>query len=169
MIELILTERVAKLGQPGDIVKVRPGYARNKLIPTGQALRATEANRRVFEQRKVELEEHNRQRRIAAEESVVRLQNVKITVLRQAGETGHLFGSVSARDVTEAAAAAGHTVTRESVLIETPIKTLGLHSVTFRPHPDVLSTLTVNVARNAHEAAVQAGEKTAESDEEEGE
>ncbi len=158
MTEVILVERVASLGQPGDVVTVRPGYARNKLIPSGQALRATAANKALFEARKAEIARRNDDKKQAAQELVVKLADIKVVILRQAGESGQLFGSVTARDVADAVQAQGLVVDKNDVYIEKPIKTLGLHSVRVEPHADVRYSLTVNVARNEHQAKVQAGE-----------
>lgn len=154
--EVILLERVEKLGQMGQVVKVRPGFARNFLLPKKKALRATKANLAFYEEKRVHLEEENQHRRQEAEILSGRMQALMVTVVRQAGESGVLYGSVSSRDIAQAAQAAGHTLDRNQVAIEHPIKTLGLTPVRLNLHPEVSLTITVNVARSLEEAAIQA-------------
>ncbi|MFG1402524.1 50S ribosomal protein L9 [Xanthobacter sediminis] len=154
--DVILLERVAKLGQMGDVVKVRDGFGRNFLLPGGKALRATKANRERFEHMKVELEARNLVRRQEAEAVGEKLNGQVVLMIRQAGESGQLYGSVSTRDITEGLAAAGFTVDRHQVVLNHPIKALGLHVVPVTLHPEVEVSVTVNVARNAEEGERQA-------------
>jgi large subunit ribosomal protein L9 len=154
--DVILLERIAKLGQMGDEVRVRDGYARNFLLPQGKALRATEANRKRFESERTQLEARNLERRGEAEAIAVKLDGQSFVVVRQAGETGQLYGSVSTRDLTEILDEAGFKVSRNQVELTQPIKTIGLHKVAIALHPDVESAITVNVARSEDEAARQA-------------
>ncbi|MEP9352397.1 50S ribosomal protein L9 [Xanthobacter sp. KR7-65] len=154
--DVILLERVAKLGQMGEVVKVRDGYARNFLLPNGKALRATKANKDRFDTMKIELEARNLERRKDAEAVAEKLSGQIVTMLRQAGESGQLYGSVSTRDIAEGLTAAGFTVDRQQVVLNHPIKTLGLHVVPVSLHPEVEVTVQVNVARNAEEAERQA-------------
>lgn len=154
--DIILLERIAKLGQMGDEVRVRDGYARNFLLPQGKALRATEANRKRFESERTQLEARNLERRGEAEAVAVKLDGQSFVVVRQAGETGQLYGSVSTRDLTEILDAAGFSVSRNQVELIQPIKTIGLHKVAIALHPDVESVITVNIARSEDEAERQA-------------
>lgn len=154
--EVILLERVEKLGQMGQVVKVRPGFARNYLLPQKKALRATKANMAVFEKQKAQLEAANLERKKDAEQVAGKLDGMAVVITRQAGETGVLYGSVVARDVAEVVTAAGVTVERRQVSIEEPIKTLGLFKVRIVLHPEVSVFVTVNVARSQEEAALQA-------------
>lgn len=154
--DVILLERVPKLGHMGEVVKVRDGYARNFLLPQGKALRATEANRAKFERERAALEARNAERRAAAVEEARALEGRSFTLIRQAGESGQLYGSVTTRDIAEAAAATGVKVERGHILLQNPIKTIGLYTVTVSPHPEVEVTITVNVARSPEEAAAQA-------------
>jgi large subunit ribosomal protein L9 len=156
MIEVILLERIERLGAMGQTVKVRPGYARNYLLPQNKALRATKANMEQFEKQRAEHEARNAAERALAEKLATKLDGVKVVVIRQASEMGQLFGSVTARDVAEAADAAGHKVNRMQVQIDLPIKSLGLFPVKVKLHPEVVIKLTVNVARSIEEAVVQA-------------
>ncbi|MGH2343438.1 50S ribosomal protein L9 [Segnochrobactraceae bacterium EtOH-i3] len=157
--DVILLERVPKLGQMGDIVHVRDGFARNFLLPRAKALRATEANKKKFERERVHLEARNLERREEATAVAERIEGVTIIVVRQAGETGQLYGSVSPRDISEALTDAGFAVSRSQVLLEHPIKTIGLHEIVIALHPEVEVAITVNVARSADEAERQmAGE-----------
>ena len=156
MIELILMQRVEKLGQMGERVKVRPGYARNFLLPQGKAIRATEDNLARFQQQRVQLEAQNLKRREEAERIAERVAGLTVVLIRQAGESGALYGSVSARDIAEACKGGGLTVERAQVLLEQPIKTLGLSNVRVELHPEVHLTITVNVARSPEEAERQA-------------
>ncbi|MBO0710536.1 MAG: 50S ribosomal protein L9 [Acetobacteraceae bacterium] len=168
-LELILLQRVEKLGQMGDIVRVAPGYARNYLLPQKKALRATKDNRERFEQQRSQLEAQNLKRREEAERVAERVGGLAVTVIRQAGEAGGLYGSVTARDIAEACTEAGLTVTRQQVVLEHPIKSLGLVQVRVVLHPEVSIRVTVNVARSTEEAERQARGETigAEADEDE--
>ncbi|MDI4664386.1 50S ribosomal protein L9 [Xanthobacter autotrophicus] len=154
--DVILLERVAKLGQMGEVVKVRDGYARNFLLPNGKALRATKANKERFDTMKIELEARNLERKQEAEAVAEKLNGQSVVMLRQAGESGQLYGSVSTRDIADGLTAAGFTVDRQQVVLNHPIKALGLHVVPVTLHPDVEVTVKVNVARNAEEAERQA-------------
>jgi large subunit ribosomal protein L9 len=156
MIELILMQRVEKLGQMGDLVKVKPGYARNYLLPQGKAIRATKANLAQFETQRAQLEAQNLKRREEAERVAERMEGLSVVLIRSAGESGSLYGSVSARDIAEACTAAGLTVSRQQVLLDRPIKTLGLATVRVELHPEVLLPVIVNVARSPEEAEKQA-------------
>jgi large subunit ribosomal protein L9 len=150
--EVILLERVAKLGQMGDIVRVRDGFARNYLLRQGKALRATKENRSRFEKMKVELEARNLEQKKEAEKIAQRLDGQSFTVLRQAAEGGQLYGSVSPRDLAALVTDAGFAVSRAQVALHTPIKTIGLHRVPIALHPEVEASINVTVARNADEA-----------------
>jgi large subunit ribosomal protein L9 len=155
-VELILLQRVEKLGQMGDVVKVKPGYARNFLLPQKKALRASKDNRAKFEQQRVQLEALNLKRREEAERIAERVGGLSVIIIRQAGESGSLYGSVSGRDIAEGATAGGLTINRSQVVLEHPIKTLGLSQVRVSLHPEVSIPVTVNVARSAEEAERQA-------------
>jgi len=154
--DLILLERVEKLGQMGDLVRVRDGFARNFLLPQGKALRATEANKSRFETQKAELEARNLERKGEAESVGGKLNGESVTIIRQAGESGQLYGSVAARDIAEALTAAGFAVDKNQVVMVKPVKTLGLFEQAIRLHPEVSSMVTVNVARSEEEAERQA-------------
>ena len=154
--EIILLERVEKLGQMGEVVRVKDGFARNFLLPRKKALRATEANRKRFENERADLELHNLQLKSEAEQIAKRMAGVTVIVVRQAGDTGQLYGSVSNRDVAEALIEGGYKVDRRQVVLDTPIKTLGVHGVRVNLHPEVAITVSVNVARSAAEAQAQA-------------
>jgi large subunit ribosomal protein L9 len=154
--EIILLERVENLGGIGDVVKVRDGYARNFLLPRHKALRATEASRKKFEAQRAEIEARNASAKAAAEAESKTLDGQSFVLLRQAGETGQLYGSVSARDIVDLAAADKHVIARQAVVLDKPIKTLGLHAVRVRLHPEVSVTITLNVARSPDEAERQA-------------
>ncbi len=154
--DVILLERIEKLGQMGDVVSVKPGYARNFLLPKKKALRATDENKRVFEAQKAQLEAQNLENRKEAEDIGGRMDGEKIILIRQAGEGGQLYGSVNARDVAGALTDAGFTVGRNQVELAKPIKALGLHDVTVRLHPEVSVTVSANVARSEEEAQTQA-------------
>ncbi|MBM3521244.1 MAG: 50S ribosomal protein L9 [Alphaproteobacteria bacterium] len=154
--EVILLERVSKLGAMGQVVKVKDGYARNFLLRRGKALRATEANKARFERDRAVLEARNAERRKGAEAEATGLDGKSFTIIRQAGESGQLYGSVSPRDIAEAASAAGVKVEKAHVQLDTPIKTIGIYQVTVAPHPEVEVKITVNVARSPDEAAAQA-------------
>jgi large subunit ribosomal protein L9 len=154
--EVILLERVSKLGHMGEVVKVKDGYARNFLLRQGKALRATDANKAKFERERAALEARNAERRAAAGEEAKSLDGQTFTLIRQAGESGQLYGSVSPRDIADAAASAGVKVDRGHIQLMAPIKTIGLYQVVVSPHPEVEITVTVNVARSPEEAAAQA-------------
>lgn len=154
--DVILLERIAKLGQMGDVVRVRDGYARNFLLPQGKALRSTEANRKRFEAERAQLEARNLDRKKDAEAVAVKLDGQTVVVIRQAGETGQLYGSVSPRDLAEALDKAGFKVDRNQVALNAPIKSIGLHPVVIALHPEVEASVTVNVARSEDEAERQA-------------
>lgn len=156
MIDVILMQRVEKLGQMGDQVSVRPGYARNFLLPQGKAIRASKANLERFEKERVQLEALNLKRREEAERVAERMDGLSVIIVRQAGESGGLYGSVSARDIADAAKEAGLTVSRTQILLEQPIKSLGISSVRVELHPEVHLPLSVNVARSPEEAEKQA-------------
>ena len=153
--QVILLERVEKLGQMGDVVTVKPGFARNFLLPKNKAMRATKDNLAYFETRKAQFEATNLERRQEAEAIGGKLDGVKIVVIRQAGDGGQLYGSVSARDIGEGLAEEGFSVDRGQVAIDRPIKALGLSDVRIRLHPEVAVSITVNVARSVDEAALQ--------------
>jgi large subunit ribosomal protein L9 len=140
----------------GDTVRVKDGYARNFLLPRGKALRATEANKRKFEAQRADLEGRNRELKRSANEISAKVDGAAVVIIRQAGETGQLYGSVSARDIAEALTVAGYAVQRAHVAVQHPIKTLGLHSVPIHLHPEVEAKVTVNVARSPEQAERQA-------------
>jgi len=154
--QVILLERIAKLGQMGDVVRVRDGFARNFLLPQGKALRATDANRKRFESERTHIEARNLERRNEASTVAEKLNGQTFVVIRQAGETGHLYGSVSSRDLAEALEAGGFSLARNQVALNQPIKTIGLHTVAIVLHPEVEASVTVNVARSEDEAERQA-------------
>jgi large subunit ribosomal protein L9 len=154
--EVILLERVEKLGAIGDVVKVKNGFARNYLLPQHKALLATDANKARFERERAAIEARNAKARSSAETDAKSFEGESYVLIRQAGETGQLYGSVAARDIAEAAAAKGHKIERRHVVLNTPIKTIGMHEVTIRLHPEVSFKLTVNVARSPDEAERQA-------------
>lgn len=156
MIEVILLERVDGLGPMGQVAKVKPGFARNYLLPKKKALRATKANLELFEKQRAELEVKNAAQRATAEAQAAKMDNLKLVIIRQASETGQLYGSVSTRDAADAAKEAGHNVDRHQVHIDTPIKALGLFPIKVRLHPEVTVKVTLNIARSADEAAIQA-------------
>jgi large subunit ribosomal protein L9 len=153
--EVILLERIEKLGQMGDIVNVKPGFARNFLLPRGKALRANEANRAHFEVQRVQLEAVNLEQRSEAQAIADKMTNVNVILVRQAGDTGQLYGSVSARDISDALIKIGYTISRNQVRQASPIKNLGLHLVSILLHPEVMIEVTANVARSVEEAAIQ--------------
>ncbi len=154
--DVILLERVEKLGQMGDVVDVKPGYARNFLLPRGKALRANKANRQRFENERAQLEARNLELRTEAEAVQVKLDGESVTVIRQASESGQLYGSVATRDIAEGLTEGGFSIERQQVVLQRPIKVLGLHDVTIRLHPEVTATVSVNVARTLDEAERQA-------------
>jgi len=154
--EVILIERVAKLGQIGEVVRVRDGFARNFLLPQGKALRATKENRERFEKIRAELEAKNADKKSGAEVVAKKLDGQNFVLIRQAGETGQLYGSVSARDIAAVLAEKNFEVSRQQIVLNTPIKTIGLHKLPVELHPEVEVAITVNVARSPDEAARQA-------------
>ena len=156
MIEVILLERIERLGTMGQVVKVRPGFARNFLLPQKKALRATKSNLEVFEKQRAELEAKNAAKRVEAEALAKKVEGIKLIVIRQASEMGMLFGSVTSRDVADVAKEKKQPIERTMVQIDTPIKTLGLFPVKVKLHPEVTVSITVNVARSESEAQVQA-------------
>jgi large subunit ribosomal protein L9 len=153
--EIILLERIEKLGSMGDVVTVKPGFARNYLLPQKKALRATKENLAKFEQQRVQLEADNRERREEAQAVADRLDGLAFVVIRQASEGGQLYGSVSARDIAEAIGEAGFKIGRQQVQLDAPIKSLGLHGVRVPLHPEVSASVTLNVARTKEEAEIQ--------------
>jgi large subunit ribosomal protein L9 len=156
MVDLILLERVDKLGQMGQIVKVKPGYARNYLLPQKKAMRATKENLAYFETQKAQLEANNLERKSEAGEVGAKLEGLSVVLIRQAGESGQLYGSVAARDIAEAVTASGFTVDKRQIVLERAIKTLGLHAVRVMLHPEVGVTVTANVAQSEDGARMQA-------------
>jgi large subunit ribosomal protein L9 len=156
MIDVILMQRVEKLGQMGQVVKVRPGYARNYLLPQGKAIRASKENLARFEKERAELEAQNLKRREEAERVAERVAGLSVVLIRQAGESGSLYGSVSARDIAAACTAAGLSITRDQVMLEQPIKAVGMTQVRVMLHPEVAIQVGVNVARTVEEAEKQA-------------
>ncbi len=163
-VEVILLQRIEKLGQMGEIVKVKPGYARNYLLPGKKALRASKENRERFETERVQLEAQNLKRREEAERVAERVGGLTVVIIRQASDAGSLYGSVSARDIAEATTAAGLTVTRQQVVLDHPIKSLGLSRVRIVLHPEISIPVTVNVARSPEDAERQArGEQGGEA------
>ncbi|MGE0845076.1 MAG: 50S ribosomal protein L9 [Flavobacteriaceae bacterium] len=154
--ELILLERIPRLGQMGDTVRVKDGYARNFLLPQGKALRATDANKKRFEAERAQLEARNLEQRKEAEQVSGKLDGTAIVLIRQAGENGQLYGSVSARDIAEQLTADGFSVNRGQVVLNQPIKSLGVAELTIRLHPEVEAAISVNVARSQDEAERQA-------------
>ena len=154
--EVILLERIGRLGQMGDVVKVKDGFARNFLLPRGKALRATKGNKELFETQRVQLEARNLERKAEAAAVAEKLDGQSFIVVRSAGEMGHLYGSVSTRDIADLLTAGGFTVARNQVELTAPIKTIGLHSVAILLHPEVEAKVTINIARSADEAERQA-------------
>ena len=154
--EVILLERIAKLGQMGEVVRVKDGFARNFLLPRGKALRANAANKQKFEGQRAQLEARNLELKSEAAKVAEKLDGQSFIILRQAGETGQLYGSVSTRDIAEVISAGGFTVNRNQVALLAPIKTLGLHILPMHLHPEVEAKVTINVARSADEADRQA-------------
>lgn len=162
--EVILLERVESLGSIGDVVRVKNGYARNYLLPQHKALMANDANKARFERERAAIEARNAKARSAAEGDAKSVDGHIYVLIRQAGETGQLYGSVSARDIAEAASSAGHVIERKHVVLNNPIKTIGMHEVTIRLHPEVSVKIQVNVARSPDEAERQAkGENVIEA------
>ncbi len=167
--EVILLERIEKLGQMGEVVKVKAGFARNYLLPEKKAMRATEENRKVFEEKRAQLEAVNLDRRNDAEAVAAKLEGFSVTLIRQAGEAGQLYGSVSARDIADAVTEGGFSIERSQVKLAPPIKSVGMHGVRVDLHPEVAVTVKANIARSAEEAEIQAktGEAVVRRDEEE--
>src|SRR3984893_14456800 len=151
--EVILLERISRLGQMGDVVRVKDGFARNFLLPRGKALRATDENRSRFEGMKSELQARSAELKADASQVAEKIDGKSFTVLRQASESGQLFGSVSPRDLVALIASAGITINRNQIALNTPIKTIGQHKVPLSLHPEVETSITVIVARNNDEAA----------------
>lgn len=158
--QVILLERVAKLGQMGDVVDVKPGFARNYLLLQGKALTASQANIAAFEEQKAQLEARNLETRKEAEALAKRLEGETFVVIRQASDGGNLYGSVTTRDASDVATEAGYSIDRKQVLIRTPIKELGLHEVEVHLHPEVMVMISLNVARSPEEAELQAAGKS---------
>jgi len=156
MVQVILLERVEKLGQMGQVVDVRPGFARNFLLPQKKALRATKDNLAYFDKQRSQLEAQNLTRKAEAEQVAQKLNGLSVIVIRQAGESGQLYGSVTARDIAQAVTEAGFTVTRGQLVLEKAIKALGLHKQRVVLHPEVSVSVTVNVAQSVEEAEMQA-------------
>jgi len=154
--DVILLERIEKLGQMGDVVSVKPGYARNFLLPKAKALRATAENSKHFAAQRAQLEAVNLEKRTEAEKVGKKLNGLDIIVVRQAGESGQLYGSVNARDIADQVIDGGYTITRQQVELAQPIKALGLYSVQVSLHPEVSVNITANVARSIEEAKIQA-------------
>ena len=154
--EVILLERIEKLGAIGDVVKVKNGYARNFLLPRGKALRANESNRKVFEANREKIEATNAERRSHAETDAAKIDGAKIQLIRQASNAGQLYGSVSARDIAEALEAQGHKVAKNHIVLDRPIKAIGLQDLKVSLHPEVSLFIHVNVARSPEEAEMQA-------------
>lgn len=154
--DVILLERVEKLGRIGEIVSVKPGYARNFLLPRGKALRATDANKAKFEAQRAQIEADNAHRREAAQNEAGTMTDITVVLIRQASNAGALYGSVSSRDIAEALTAAGHKVAKGAVILDRPIKTLGIATVKIVLHAEVSVSARVNVARSPEEAELQA-------------
>ncbi|MHA1157231.1 MAG: 50S ribosomal protein L9 [Alphaproteobacteria bacterium] len=154
--EIILLERIVRLGQMGDVVRVRDGYARNYLLPQGKALRANDANRQRYESERAQIEARNLERRTEASDVGERIAGQSFIIVRQAGETGQLYGSVTTRDLAEIMEAGGFMVTRSQIALQHPIKTIGMHVVPIDLHAEVTVPVTVNIARSEDEAARQA-------------
>ncbi len=164
--KVILMERVEKLGQMGDVVTVKDGYARNFLLPQQKAMRATKTNSKRFEIERGQLETQNLERRDEARKAAEKMQGVSVILIRQASDTGQLYGSVNARDIAEAVTAAGYTTDRKQLSLDRPIKVLGRHEVRVQLHPEVAVSVNVNVARSEDEAALQAsGQAAVEAEE----
>ncbi len=169
MVDLILLERVDKLGQMGQIVKVKPGFARNYLLPQKKAMRATKENLAYFETQRAPTEANNLHRKSEAADVGTKVEGVSVVLIRQAGESGQLYGSVAARDIAEAVTKAGFTVDKRQIVLDRPIKTLGLHRLRVMLHPEVSVTITANVAQSEDGARMQAAgiDPLRERDEEE--
>lgn len=154
--QVILLERIGRLGQMGDVVTVKDGFARNYLLPRGKALRATEANRKRFERDRAQLEARDLELKSEAQAVASKLDGKSFIVIRQAGDTGQLYGSVSTRDIADAVTEGGFTIERRQVMLDRPIKTLGVHQIRLQLHAEVEPHISVNVARSPDEAAKQA-------------
>lgn len=154
--EVILLERIESLGQMGEVVKVKSGFARNFLLPQNKALRATDANRKVFDERRVQLEAKNLTRKAEAETVAAKLDGLAVVLVRAASESGQLYGSVTANDVSQAITTAGVSVARSQVRLDKALKQLGLEPIRVQLHPEVSVTVTVNIARSVEEAETQA-------------
>ena len=154
--DVILLERVEKLGAIGDVVTVKDGFARNFLLPRKKALRANEANKKVFEANRARIEAENANRRAEAEVESKTFENATVTLIRQASNVGQLYGSVAVRDLVEALVADGHKVNKSQIVLDRPIKAIGLYDVRVALHPEVAVTVKVNVARSPEEAEMQA-------------
>ena len=154
--EVVLLERVEKLGQMGDVVSVKDGYARNYLLPQSKALRATKGNLERFERERAQLEARNLERKSEAEAVAAKLDGQSFIIIRSASEAGSLYGSVTARDVSDAATEGGFTVQRSQIVLDRPVKELGLHPIRVVLHPEVAAEVTINVARSQEEAELQA-------------
>ena len=154
--EVILLERVEKLGQIGDVVTVKNGFARNYLLPNKKALRANESNRKVFEANRARIESDNAEKRVEAEKASKDVEGKTVQLIRQASNVGALYGSVSARDIVEALEGEGAKVSKSQVVLDRPIKAIGMHEVKIALHPEVAVTVKVNVARSPEEAELQA-------------
>ena len=154
--DVILLERVEKLGAIGDVVKVKDGYARNFLLPNKKALRSNEANRKVFEANRARIESDNASRRADAETEAKTFTDASVTLIRQASNTGQLYGSVAVRDLVDALVADGHKVGKSAIVLDKPIKAIGVYTVKVALHPEVAVTVKVNVARSPEEAEMQA-------------
>jgi large subunit ribosomal protein L9 len=154
--QVILLERIGRLGQMGDVVTVKDGFARNYLLPQGKALRATEANRKRFERDRAQLEARDLELKSEAQAVSGKLDGKSFIVIRQAGDTGQLYGSVSTRDIATAVTEGGFSIERQQVMLDRPIKSLGLHEIRVSLHPEVVPLIVVNVARSSDEAARQA-------------
>lgn len=158
--QVILLERVSKLGQMGDVVNVKQGFARNYLLPQGKALRASDANLKAFEAQKAQLETRNLETKKEAEALSTKLDGTAYVVIRSASDGGALYGSVTPRDIADVVTEKGFSVERRQIVLDTPIKTLGLHSVSVVLHPEVIVRVSINVARSAEEAELQASGKS---------
>src|SRR5262245_34867818 len=156
IMQVILLERIGRLGQMGDVVTVKDGFARNYLLPQGKALRATDANRKRFERERSQLEARDLELKSEAQAVSAKLDGRSFIIIRQAGESGQLYGSVSTRDIATAVTEGGFSIERRQVMLDRPIKALGLHEIRVSLHPEVMPHITVNVARTADEAARQA-------------
>lgn len=154
--QVILLERVERLGQMGELVTVKPGYARNYLLPQKKAMRASAENVKFFEAQKAQLEAANLKAKDDAEAVAAKLDGTKVAIIRQAGDMGQLYGSVSTRDIAIAVTAAGFTVSRQQIILDRALKTIGLHEVAVKLHPEVVATVVANIARTEEEAEIQA-------------